>query len=431
MGIFTKNPPKWKREEMKNEVAAERVQISTNSTAQEIADFFGVKTDNEQLKSATFYACMQIRCNSIAKLPLKVLRTDGDSTVAELKHPLYGLLHDRPNPYMTNHDFLWATEYLRLSTGNAFWYPIRDRRGTVKSIYLLPQGSVSIMIDDEGITDAEHKIFYQYTDPKLGVMTLFQEEVCHFKNFCVNGYSGTGIAEYLGHIIQNEKLSTEIMEKKYSSGLSDPIIVQYVGDLNDSKKQAIVNKFARLGGTSNAGKVLPIPPDYKISQLETKLVNNQFFELQGLTTRHIANAFGVKSFQLNDLEKSTYTNIENQNRAYYSDTLINVLREYEQEIKFKLFSTKEKRDGYFAQFNVDSFLRSDPATRYSTYQTAISAGVMTPAEARKMEDMPFVEGSDQLIYGNGAAIPLEKIGIQYGDDPTEGSEPPENEKGGE
>ena len=148
-------------------------------------------------------------------------------------------------------------------------------------------------------------------------------------------------------------------------------------------------------------------------QLETKLVNSQFFQMQGLTTRHIANAFGVKSFQLNDMEKSTYNNIEQQNKAFYSDTLQNVLTTYEQELDYKAFRKDEKDAGYYTKFAVDSILRSDLATRYNSYATGISSGFQTIAEVRAKEDLPFVEGTDKLIIGNGASIPLADLGKQY------------------
>ena len=408
MGFFSK------LRRVKNETPTTPIVITTDSPADEIRRFFGVDEDNDNLKSATYYSCMQIRCNAISKLPLKVMKREGDSTVVDTAHPLYHLLHDRPNPYMTAHDFVWRTEFDRLDNGNAFWLPIY-KRGKIAELYPLPTQKMSIIIDDVGILpdgDGKGKVYYQYSGSS-GIEYYNSDELLHFKSFSTDGVKGTAISDHLADIIGNERRSAKVLKGKYESGLQDPIIVQYVGELNDRKQQQIKDKFARLGGATNAGKVVPIPTDFKVDQLETKLVNSQFFQLQGLTSKHIANAFGVKSFQLNDLDRSTYANIENQNRSFYSDTLINALREYEQEIWYKLFRKKE-RETYFCQFNVDSFLRSDPESRFKNYQTAISGGFMSISEVRKMEDLPYVEGTDELIYGNGAAIKIDQIGAQYG-----------------
>ena len=126
-----------------------------------------------------------------------------------------------------------------------------------------------------------------------------------------------------------------------------------------------------------------------------------------------SNAFGVKGFQLNDMEKSTYNNIEQQNRAFYSDTLQNAITEYEQEMDYKLLSSKEQRDGHYWDFNVDVMLRSDIESRYRAYQTGITAGFLKISEARQKENLPFEDGSDRLIIGNGASIPLTDLGKQY------------------
>lgn len=411
MGIFKNLRSRFRNEAVQN---SGPIVITTTSGADEIAEFFGRNQDDEKLRSATYYACMQIRCNSLAKLPLKVMKTDGDNTLVDTQHQLYRLLHDRPNPYMSAHDFLWQTEYERLGYGNAFWLPVDDGKGRIVEIYPLRASRVSIMIDDVGVlSEQKNAVYYVYSDSKDGPIPFKSDEILHFKHFALDGIKGTPVAQYLADVVGNERRSTKVMKDKYESGLHDPILVQYVGDLGDAKQQQIKNKFARLGGAENAGKVIPIPTDFKVDQLETKLVNSQFFQLQGLTSKHIANAFGVKSFQLNDLDRSTYTNIENQNRSFYSDTLINVLREYEQEMWFKLFRSDEKND-HFCQFNVDAFLRSDPESRYKNYQTGISGGFLTIAEVRKMEDLPHIEGTDGLIYGNGAAIKIDQIGAQYG-----------------
>ena len=72
------------------------------------------------LTSATYYACMQIRCNALAKIPFKLYRKDGDGSEA-IEHNLSELLKFRPNIFTSAHDFLWATEFQRIEYGNAYW----------------------------------------------------------------------------------------------------------------------------------------------------------------------------------------------------------------------------------------------------------------------------------------------------------------------
>lgn len=393
----------------KNEV--EKSTIGTNPTIEELCHFFNIDNISDiggNLTSATYYAAMQIRCNALAKLPFKIMQHDdknGDIVLRD--HPLYDLLKFRPNPCTNAHDFLWATEFQRLEYGDAFW--IKDfRGGKINALYLLKSENVSIIVDDRAILGEPNCVYYQYGDA-----IYREEEVCHFKNYSLNGIKGTSIKKYLQTIIDQEKYGQNVVREKYKNGLQDPIVVTFTGDLDDTRQSKIQKKFASMGGAKNAGKVIPIPAEFDVKMLETKLVNSQFFQLNGLTTRHIANAFGVKSFQLNDMEKSTYSNIEQQNRAFYSDTLQNVVTEYEQETTYKLLSTADRSKGIYTHFNVDALLRSDILTRYQAYQIAINSGFKMISEVRATEGDTFVDGTDRLIIGNGASIPLSDIGKQY------------------
>lgn len=367
--------------------------------------------DRSKLTSSTYYACMLIRCNAIAKLPLKLMMESEKGSQKATEHPAYQIMKLRPNPFTSTHDFLWATEFQKLEYGNAFWAP-NYSRGSLQAVYLLDSTNMEIVVDDTAILDEKNAVYYVYSDPKKGEILYRSGQILHFKNFSGDGIIGTSIKKYLSDVIESEQYGRKLIKSRNKDGLQDPIIVTYTGDLNNENRRKIQKKFSDLGGAKNAGKVVPIPTDFTVKQLETKMVNNQFFELQGLTTRQIANAFGVKGFQLNDMEKSTYNNIEQQNRAFYSDTLQNVLTEYEQEMDFKLLPTWEQ-ERYYWEFNVDAILRSDIESRYRAYQTGISGGFLKISEAREKENLPFEKDTDQLIIGNGASIPLSQLGNQY------------------
>lgn len=383
----------------------------------DLSEWLGYRKDGisqNKLNSATYYSCMLIRCNAIAKLPVKLMKETDQGSEKAVGNAKYSLLKYRPNPFTTPHDFMFSTEFQRLEYGNAYWFIDSGKSGEIKALYLLDSQLMSIIIDNSKIFQEKNSVYYRYNDPVQGEMIFPSDSIVHLKNFATDGIKGTSIKRYMADVIESEQHARNIIKGRYKDGLQDPILVEYTGDFdNEKKKAAIQRKFTNMGGSKNAGKVIPIPAEFKVHQLETKLVNSQFFQLQGLTTRQIANAFGVKGFQLNDMEKSTYNNIEQQNRAFYSDTLQNAITEYEQEMNYKLLSSKEQRDGHYWDFNVDVMLRSDIESRYRAYQTGITAGFLKISEARQKENLPFEDGSDRLIIGNGASIPLTDLGKQY------------------
>lgn len=390
--------------------------LQTMTTTDGWTDIFGSDrksvSTRQALNSATYYACMQIRCNSVAKMPIEVVRRGDDGgTRVDRDHPAMELLRLRPNRYMSICDLLWATEFQRLDSGNAFW-AIYYRNGKADAIYLLDSSRVTIWIT-EGIPDQPRSIYYTYDDPQKGRLYYTADQICHFKNFSLDGIQGRSIRSYIASTISNENAATAVMSSKYESGLQDPIIVQYVGDEDKSTDQVVIDKFEKLGGSKNAGKVIPIPTMFQVSQLETKLVNSQFFELQGLGTKRIANAFGVKSFQLNDMSSGTFQNIEQQNRAYYSETMQNVLNVYEQELNYVLFSSEEKGKGYSVRFDTSTLLRLDIEGRYNTYKCGIDSGFLMRSEVREQEGLPFLKYTDMLTVQNGAILPLSQVGVQY------------------
>ena len=370
------------------------------------------------LTSATYFACMNIRCNALAKIPFKIYKDDADGVQRVTDHELIKLLKLRPNPYMTAHSFLWATEFQRLEYGNAFWmYSFIN--GHITAIYPLMSSRVQIMIDNESLFGSPNSVYYLYDDPKKGQLFYPYDKILHFKSFPTNGIVGKPMKQYLYDVISQEKYSQKLVTERYGKGLQDPIIVTYVGDLSSEKKSKIQKRFESMGGVQNAGKVVPIPSDFDVKTLETNLVSNQFFEMNGLTTRHIANAFGVKSFQLNDMEKSTYSNITEQNKAFYSDTMQNTFAEYEQEMTYKLLSGGERDKNFFIEANADVMLRTDLLTRMQAYREGIDGGITTIAEVRRRENLKYIEGTDRLIIGNGASIFFDQLGKQYGGDSNE------------
>lgn len=362
------------------------------------------------LESITYYSCMRIRCDSIAKLPLKIMRhLDKGGSEPVPDNEVYSLLRLRPNRFMGIYDFLFATEFQKLEYGNAFWLPSYDSRGRLKEIYLLDSLKMEIVVDEYGRLYGKPDVYYIYN----GNSVYSEDALLHFKNFSLDGIKGIPVKRYIETVIANEQMSGSILYGKYENGMQDPVIVEYIGDLDEAKQTKIKRKFENLGGVRNAGKVIPIPSQFRVSQLSTKMVDNQFFELQGLTARHISNAFGVKSFQLNGLEKSSYSSIYEQNRLFYSDTLQGVLTEYEQEIDYKLLTGEDREKNLYSKFNIDALLRADIEARYNAYAAGIKNSFITPAEARAREDMPFIQGTDRLLAYNGASVWLDQIGVQY------------------
>ena len=146
-------------------------------------------------------------------------------------------------------------------------------------------------------------------------------------------------------------------------------------------------------------------------------------ELKKYSALQIASAFGIKPVQINDYSKSSYASSENQNLAFLVDTLLFILKQYEEELNYKLLNEKEIRKGYYFKFNTGMLLRADLKTQVESLTQGISGGLYTQNEARSFLDLEAKPGGDYLIV-NGSMIRSEQIGAQYqiNEDPVKGGD---------
>jgi hypothetical protein len=145
-----------------------------------------------------------------------------------------------------------------------------------------------------------------------------------------------------------------------------------------------------------------------------KLGDNQFIEVKQYTSLQIASAFGIKPYQIGDYTKSSYASAEAQQLSFYVDTLLYIIKQYEEELTYKLLSPEEIGNGLHFKFNVAVILRADLKTQIDSLSTAVNSFIYTPNEARALLDLENKEGGDELL-GNGASIPVRYAGSQYVD----------------
>ena len=387
-----------------------------------------VRANEKVLSEATYFACLKILSEAIGKMPLKLLRyNEKNGVVTMRKHYLFKILHDRPNPYMTSTSFWSTVEYNRNHWGNAYvWI---QGAGKNMKLWILPSESVEVWYDDAKALADQPDIYYLYSAGGK-VYKFGSEEILHFKSSnSFDGILGISVQDQLKTTIGGAIKSQNMVNKMYESGFTAKAVLQYTGSLSDENTKAFVagiESYAkgelREDGVEN---IIPIPLGSTLTPLNVKLADNQFIEVKQYTSGQIAAAFGIKPYQYNDLTKSSYASAEAQQLSFYVDTLLYIIKQYEEELTYKLLSESEINGGYHFKFNVAVILRADLATQIDTLSKGVSNFIYTPNEARAMLDLEAKEGGDKLL-GNGASIPVEYAGTQYMKDPEpEEDEPPE------
>lgn len=376
----------------------------------------GVSSD--KLSEATYFACLKVLSECLGKLPISIMHYDVDrGPTKAYDHPYYRMINSRPNKFMTASTFWSTLELHRNHYGNGYALIDQPLDPTKEpQLWLLDPRTVKVWYDDlRELSDVED--VYYVVSTKSGQKVYNSEEIIHVKShYTLDGLVGKSVAEQLASTVGGSVKAQRLLESMYESGLTAKAVLYYTGEVKDKSAEAfakLVDEYAK-GKHKDKGvnSFIPLPVGTSITPLNLKLTDSQFLEVKQYTALQIASAFGVKPYQIGDYTKSSYASAEAQQLSFLVDTLLYIVKQYEEEIGYKLLSHDDAQHGDFIKSNTGVLLRVDQATQINTLSTAVNSFLYTPNEAREKLDLPRKEGGDQLL-GNGASIPVAMCGTQY------------------
>lgn len=387
-----------------------------------LLEWLGISgTPKKLLSEVTYFTCLKMLSETLGKMPIKFYQQTSRGVENAEPNAAYNLLKIRPNTQMTPTTFWSTVENNRSHYGNAFVWVHREftrkkygGQVEIKDLWIMPSADVTIVVDDKGVFGSTGDIYYWYTDKYSGESYIFPSaDVMHFKtSLSFDGLSGAPVRDILKTTIQGGLESQNFMNNLYKGGLTARAALQYTGDLSPKLEKQLIKRLEEYAnGANNAGKFIPIPIGMKLEPLNIKLTDSQFFELKKYSALQIAGAFGIKPNQINDYEKSSYANSEMQNISFYIDTELYILKQYEEEINYKLLEPSEVREGKRYKFNENVILRTDAKTQEIILTGYVQNGVYTQNEAREFLDKPWKPGGDDLVC-NGNYVKVAQIGIE-------------------
>jgi len=359
------------------------------------------------------YACVRILAESVAGLPLHLYRYRGQGKEMVIDHPLYRLLHDEPNPDMTSFVFRETLMSHLLLWGNAYAQIIRDRAGRVISLYpLLPD---RMTVDRDSQTG---EIFYTYcktTDenPNIkqqGQIRLKREAVLHIPGLGFDGLVGYSPIAMAKNAVGIALATEEYGAKFFANGATPGGILEHPGVVKDT--QRLRESWQAQFGQRNSHSVAVLEEGMTFHQLTIPPEEAQFLETRKFQIDEICRIFRVPPHMAGDLEKSSFSNIEQQSLEFVKYTLNPWVVRWEQAIRKALMTDEEKRE-YFVRFNMDGLMRGDYQSRMNGYATGRQNGWLSANDIREMEDMnpiPDEEGGN-LYLVNGSMTKLKDAGV--------------------
>ncbi len=391
----------------------------TDSTSGSAYRFlFGGSTSGKQvnersaLQMTAVYACVRILSEAIAGLPVHLYqyKEDGSKEKA-LAHTLYRLLHDEPNPEMTSFVFRETLMTHLLLWGNAYAQIIRNGKGEVLALYPLMPNRMTVDRDEKG------HLYYQYQmqdsdapTMKSGTVTLKPTDVLHIPGLGFDGLVGYSPIAMAKNAIGMAIACEEYGAKFFANGATPGGLLEYPGTVKNP--EAVRESWNKGFSGGNSHKIAVLEEGMKYTPISISPEQAQFLETRKFQIDEIARIFRVPPHMVGDLEKSSFSNIEQQSLEFVKYTLEPWMIRWEQSINRALLSEKEKA-AYFVKFNVDGLLRGDYQSRMNGYATARQNGWMSANDIRELENLdriPAEHGGDLYLI-NGNMTKLEDAGI--------------------
>lgn len=365
------------------------------------------------MQTTAVYACVRILAEAVASLPLHVYeyQDDGGKKLV-YDHPLYYLLHDEPNPEMTSFVFRETLMSHLLIWGNAYAQIIRDGAGRVLGLYPLLPDKMDVQRDDKG------NIYYVYSrnsdeNPmfkEYGNIRLKAEDVLHIPGLGFDGLIGYSPIAMAKNAVGMTLACEEYGASFFANGANPGGVLEHPGVLKDpSKVRESWNSVYR--GVNNAHKIAVLEEGMKYQQIGIPPEEAQFLETRKFQINEIARLYRIPPHMVGDLDKSSFSNIEQQSLEFVKYTLDPWVIRWEQSLQRSLLLPGEKGK-YFIKLNVDGLLRGDYQSRMNGYAVGRQNGWFSANDIREMENMnpiPDKEGGNLYLI-NGAMTKLADAG---------------------
>jgi HK97 family phage portal protein len=353
------------------------------------------------MRQAAVFGCVKVLAEDVGQLPLilykRTFKNNREGRERAVSHPQYSLMKLKPNNFMTSMNFremLTAHNALR---GNSFAEKVMIGQ---KVISLLPIHPDNVEVK----CDNSWNITYQVRDSKGSIRTLDREQVLHVCGMTLNGYSGVSPITYARETIGLSMATEKYGAQLFKNGAKMGGILMYPGKFKSAETgQKVAESFDEASNGNNAHKTVLIEEGMKWEKVTMTSDDAQFLETRKFQIPEIARFFRMPLHKIQEMDRATFSNIEQQSLDYVISTLGPWIVRWEQALSMSLLADKEQSE-YYYEFNVDGLLRGDIKSRYEAHSRAILAGFLNRNEVRAMENRDSVEGLDEFLTPTNMAV---------------------------
>ncbi len=345
------------------------------------------------MQLSAVYACVQVISKTIASLPLVVFkeRPDGGADRAP-NHPLFKVLHSQPNSWQTSFEFRQMMQAHLLLRGNAYAQIVPGPRGFVDQLLPLHPDRVRVKRLENG------RLLYEVAMPSpQPVMKLTQDEMFHLRGLSSDGIVGRSVIDDYAFQTVGAAIATQEYGARFMQNNATPAgVLETPAKLEEKAWKHLEDSWKGRNAGENQNGVRVLEQDLKFHAISITNRDAQVLEIKRFQVSDIARIFGVPPHKIGDLDRATFSNIEQQNIEFATDTIRPWCVCWEQRMERDLFLESEQ-DTYSAEFVMQGLLRGDTLSRFEAYQIGLQNKVYTPNEVRALENLNPIPGGDEPI----------------------------------
>jgi HK97 family phage portal protein len=364
---------------------------------------FSMSSSESALAISTVWACVRVLSESIASLSLNVYQEDNDGNIVPVRnHPIQDIIHNRPSPLYNSFTFIETMMIHANLTGNFLAIKKYNAQGRIVELEIKDPNFFTMYYKDNRLWYNLYS--FQYSDATI--QTLPADDVIHVPVMAFDGLMGKSPIQVCRQTFEEAGNQVSHSNNFYKNGTHLSGMVSYDGTLDEKAMMAMKKSWdAKYKGTEKTGEVAFLGNSAKFIPISISQKDADFVLSRKLSKEDIATIFRVPMHMINAMERATHGNVEQMSIDFVMNTLRPWVRRIEKEFNEKLFLDREKQQGLFVRFNIDSLMRGDTAARVQLYKDLFGIGVLSQNDIRKMESMNPIEGGDKYF------VPLNMIDV--------------------
>ncbi len=343
-------------------------------------------TQKNAMAIAGVYSAVKVITDAFSTLPMHIMVDNGTTKIKDKTHPVYNLFGSEPNSLMTVSTYWNIIIPEILLWGNSFSI-IEFARGSFRPISILPVHPSKVEVE------VINGVLWYTFNLENTVIKLDQSNVLHFRGLGDN-VIGKSVIDYAKDNLALGKASEDFGSRFFKNGASTSGVLQSPDKLSDKAFDNLRNSFNDMyGGIANSNKPIILEEGLKWQPVSIPPDSAQFLETRRFQIEDIARWFNIPPDKIGDLSRATFSNLEQQNQNFITNTLMPYVINIESECTRKLIRESEKSTTYF-KMNLNGLLRGDIKTRTESYRTLFNIGAITVNEIRNLEEMNPATGGD-------------------------------------